>query len=75
MRGRYPFNSAWGFRRKGSGKEGLLRTEACSPKNNPTMWQDWFLGDDGIVVERFGIMKRWTGTSWIESTKITVNGW
>ncbi len=68
--GRYPFNSAFAFRRKGSGKLALLRTEVRWPENVPTMWQNFFLGSDGIG---FGIFKRWTGTAWVENTKMKVH--
>lgn len=67
--GRYPLKSAWAFRRGGSGKMALLRTEVRSPENEPAMWQDWFLSSDGIG---FGVIKRWNGTAWIASQDIRV---
>ena len=70
MVGRYPLKSAWAFKRGGSGKLALLRTEVRSPENVPDMWQAWFLGSDGIG---FGILKRWTGTEWLANNKMKVH--
>ena len=70
-KGRFPYKSAWAF--KGgvrSGRLDFLRTEVRTERNNPTMWQDWFLGTDGIG---FGIIKRWNGTAWLVCNKLRVH--
>ena len=69
--GRYPLKSAWSFGRcRKSSRLEILRNRTDSPYNNPTIWQDWFLGSDGIG---FGIIKRWNGTAWVENTKMRVH--
>lgn len=71
VNGRYPFKSAWGFTngKRSSNRLALLRNEVKQPKNEPTMWQNWFFGPDGIG---FGVLRRWTGSSWITAQNIRV---
>jgi hypothetical protein len=68
-RGRYPFKSGWGFR----GKISACRTQVRNPTNDgKVMWLDFFFGDDGIIQDRFGIFKRWTGKLWVNCTNFRV---
>lgn len=74
-KGRYRYNSAWAFKaNKGGGRNSgrfmFLRTAVDDVRNNPTMWQDWFLGADGIG---FGIFKRWDGNTWQVCSKFRVH--
>lgn len=74
MNGRYPFKSAWSFKRRITGSRlDILRTQTSNPQNGgKDMWLDWFFSDDGIITG-FGVLKRWTGTSWVESPNIKVH--
>ena len=65
-KGRFPYNSAYGFKAKISN----LRQQVREPLNTYALWQDWFLGSDGIG---FGTFKRWNGSIWVECTKFNVN--
>jgi hypothetical protein len=69
MIGRYPFNTAYGFRAK-LAQATYREPDSIYDLGSGTMWSDWFFGIDGIG---FGIIKRWTGLIWEVAQNIRVH--
>ena len=67
--GDYPFNSSWRYKRKGGAQNRLnfLRTQASQPPWTASpAWLDWFFGVAGTGTGYSGILKRWTGATWVK---------
>jgi hypothetical protein len=69
IRGKYPFASAWGFRTRGRHLVPLLRAPLLPGQFAVAPFTDWWFSGQ---IEKFGILKRWTGAAWVPCDKLNI---
>lgn len=64
-KGKYPNQLGWLNKKKGRMSCVLALIKDRPTNTGQTMWNDWFF-PSGSAPTYFGILKRWTGASWIK---------